>query len=248
MSEASAPQPRQLRAVVIDDEPVYRNHLRALADDRVTFTHAYANAESFLRDPPDVDVVVLDMHINPTDGVAHPMVGAQAIKAVQQEGRPIVIYTSEPRATVLAACLALGVGGVASKAEDPRKLIDTLVAVAAGRFVITTAVAGLGYVFERRGLLPHLKPDWIPVLQRRARGETNKEIAQRLHKSEKTVEKYTNQINAAVVDYLRLISDAPASVLSELPSPDAVRQSAARIEYALGLGPGDLLEPPGKGS
>jgi DNA-binding NarL/FixJ family response regulator len=208
----------RIRLVAVDDDTVIRQGLPLLLPG-FEVVAAFADAESFLAEPPRADVVLLDLKLDGT-GPSTLLRGVTAVQAVSATHR-VLVYTNERRRTVLASCLTGGAWGVVHKAEPVEALAGAITEVAAGRIVITQALTGLAELVERRGALPGLSPRERQVLAGRARGESFRSIAARLYVSEKTAAGYMDQVKAKFADYLRT-------------------HSPADLEYSLGLEPPDL--------
>nr|WP_276511213.1 response regulator transcription factor [Kineosphaera limosa] len=211
----------EVTVACVDDDTLIREGLaRLLPGMRVV--GAFATVEAFLAQRPAAQVVLLDLWLRDPGAAALIGQGAAGVTAVQRAGYRVLIYTNERRREVLAGCLAAGAQGVIHKSESLETLVDAARRVAGGQVVITTALAGLAEVVERRGGLPHLSPRQIDVLRGRARGETYKAIGARLGIAPKTAEEYMGEVNRRFSDYLRT-------------------HSATDLERHLGIGKDDLL-------
>ncbi len=205
----------------IDDDTLIREGIaRLLRGVRVVGT--YEMVEEFLAARPLVDVVLLDLWLRTPGGDATIRQGAAGVAAVHRAGYRVLIYTNERRREVLAGCLAAGAQGVIHKSESLETVVGAVRRVAAGQVVVTTALAGLAEIVERRGGLPHLSPRQVDVLRGRARGETYKSIAARLDIAPKTAEEYMGEVTRRFSDFMRT-------------------HSAADLERHLGIGIDDLL-------
>lgn len=227
----------QVRLAAIDDDTLIREGVSVLLEG-VQVVAAYDRVESFLADRPVVDVVLLDLWLaqdrtvdvllTAGGGAVGPdsvqIQGVKAVAAVANIGYRVLIYTNERRREVLAGCLAAGACGIVHKGEPLSAVVAAVVAVAGGRVVITTALAGLAEVVQRRGDLPTLSPRQLEVLHARARGETYRSIGARLFIAPKTAEEYMAEVNRRFADFL-------------------ADHSPADLERMLGIGPGDLLAP-----
>lgn len=180
-----------------------------------------ASVEELLDEGPDVDVVVLDLHLatGPQPGARQ---GAAAVQAVVASGRTVCIYTQEERPHVLATCLVAGAVGLVSKSRPLPDAQRAFLAVAAGQAVVPSPVADVLRLLERRRQPTLLSPRQREVLGGRARGETYDELARRLHLSPSTLRGYWRDTVDAV-------------------GPDLGGASPGDIEHALGLRPGDLV-------
>jgi len=206
----------------VDDTTALRASLGLLLPD-LDFVSAHPNVEDLLAKRPAADVVVLDLHLA-TAGQPEAAQGPVAIRALVAAGYRVCVYTQEQRRFVLAACLAAGATGVVSKTETLEATAAAFRAVADGELVVPPAVAGLLEVLVRRGSLTVLSPRQRQVLAARARGLTFAEMSRTMFLAESTLRGYWIDLSRIVEEYLQ-------------------ETSAGDIERALGLSPGDLLDP-----
>jgi DNA-binding NarL/FixJ family response regulator len=211
----------RLTAAVIDAETSSRLGLPLLLT-RVAFTGLYETTEQFLADPRGGAVVVMDLHLGGI-GRSPARQRLDAVRAVVDAGYRVCVYTGERTNTVLVAALVAGASGIVHKAESMDQLADALNRVAAGETVVTSAVAGLAELADRRHLIPRLTLRQQQILSARARGEKFESIARRLFISKKVAEEHWAAIAAKFADFLH-------------------QHSAADLERLLGLDPGDLLD------
>jgi two-component system nitrate/nitrite response regulator NarL len=209
------------RVAVIDDDTVIREGLALLlADHDVVAT--FADVAGFLRRPPEVDVVLLDLTLTGTGRPAPPQ-GQAAVRTVAGAGHRVVVYTNERRRAVLVGCLAAGARGIVHKAEPIATLAGAITRVTDGQTVITQALTGLAELAGRRGQIPDLSPRQREVLAGRARGESFPSIAARLYIAPKTAEEHMQKVSEKFAEYLR-------------------DHSPADLERHLGLEPLDLMD------
>lgn len=217
------------RVVVIDDASQTRETF-GVAYPAVQVVAAYDTVDGFLRQPVDVDLVVLDLMLSTNLQQHGVLQGPPAIEELTGRGYRVCIYTDERRPLVLLRCLAAGAIGFARKSDPLEVNQRTFVAAAGGEMVIAQSLVGLAELLSRRGKLPNLTDKQVEVLAARARGEKWESIAERLHIVKKTAEGHLNAVATKMAWFLR---DAHLD-------PDA---SPGDIERALGLSPGDLLDP-----
>lgn len=214
---------RPVRLACVDDDTLIREGVLRLLDG-VSVSGAYSRVDDFLEGAPDVDVVLLDLWLPALVETQTSLQGVRAVSAAVAAGYRVLIYTNENRRDVLAGCLAAGAHGIVHKSEPLEAVVAAARGVAAGHIVITTALAGLAEVVQRRGSMPTLSPRQLDVLGGRARGESFKSIGARLYISPKTAEEYMSEVSRRFASYLR-------------------DHSPADLERLLGIGPGDLLDP-----
>lgn len=222
----SAEHDHDLSVACVDDDTLIRLGFADLVPG-IGRVLTYDSMGPLLADPPQVDVVVLDLWLHAgADPALRPRIlqGASAVAALHRLGYPVLVYTNERRRHVLAACLAAGAQGVVHKAEPLEAVEAAIRTVAAGGGVVTSGLAGLAEAVERRGELPTLSPRQLEVLRGRARGESFKAIGTRLYISPKTAEAYMGEVSKRFADFMQ--SHSPAD-----------------LENHLGVGVGDLLDP-----
>lgn len=210
-----------VRIACVDDDTLIREGIAHLLPG-VQVAAAFRTVEGLLVQRPDAEVVLLDLWLRGANDRYSGRQGIAAIREVVDAGYRVLIYTNEGRREVLAACLAAGAHGVIHKSEPLGALVAAVQGVARDEIVVTTALAGLAEVLQRRASMPSLSPRQLEVLRGRARGEPFKSIAARMYLSPKTVEEYMAEVNRKFAAYLR-------------------DHSPADLERLLGVGPGDLL-------
>lgn len=213
--------PDRPRVALVDDSPFIRDGARLLEPD-LAVVASYASVEELLVADPDVDVVLLDLRLHPAPGTSAQ--GARGVREVAATGAKVLVYTEDRRRMVLAGCLAAGASGVAHKSDPVEWVVDAVRTVARGGVSVTPAVAGVLELAARRGALAPVTGRKLQVLRGRARGETFKAIAARLHIAPSTAEDYMAEVTRMFADYLR-------------------EHSPADLERHLGVGEGDVLDP-----
>lgn len=213
----------RVRLACVDDDTLIREGLGHLLPEAV-MVGVYPRVEDLLVDGPEADVVLVDLWLRGSEEDAGSGAqGMRGVAAVSGAGYRVLIYTNERRRHVLAGCLAAGAVGIVHKSEPLDTLREAVVSVAAGGALMTTAMAGLAELVERRGRMGQLSPRQTEVLRGRARGESFRSIGARLYISPKTAEEYMAEVTRRFSSYLR-------------------EHSPADLERLLGIGPGDLLD------
>lgn len=209
-----------IRAAIVDDTPLMRISLPMLMPG-IEFV-AYADADAFLADRPQVDLVVLDLHLANADQPAARQ-GVAPIRDLVVAGYRVCVYSQEERRFVLAACLAAGARGVVSKAAGIAEARDTFERVAAGETVVPMSLIGLVELLVRRKSVTLLSPRQRALVVGRARGLTYAELARRMFLSEATLRGYWADVCTLVSEHFRALSPGD-------------------LERELGVGPGDLVD------
>lgn len=209
------------RVVVVDDATVIRESFTALMP-QLRVVDTYPRVEELLAAAPEVDVVVLDLHLV-NSAQPDTRQGVAAVRALVAEGYRVCVFSQEERPFVLAACFAAGASGIVSKSTSTAQAQQAFIEVADGSIVVPQAVIGIAEVLVRRDSLTILGERQRQVLAGRARGLTYAELSKQLYLSESTLRGYWREVTLAVSRHLQ-------------------ETTPADIERILGLGPGDLLE------
>jgi DNA-binding NarL/FixJ family response regulator len=184
-----------IRVLVADDHEVVRAGVTALVDrmEDLEICAATGDADEAVSLVDDLrpDVVLMDVRFGPgaTDGI-------EATRAIRQRHPDVgvVVLTSFHDDDALFAAIAAGAGAVVLKDLESTELVSAIRHVAAGESVLDPAVTAS--VLDRlRGApgalgdakLGRLSPRELEILALVAEGRTNREIAERLHLSEKTI-------------------------------------------------------------
>jgi len=158
---------------IVDKSPIVQSGLRALfeADPRFRVVAVAADGERFME---AVDRLSFDIAIT---GWEMPYLsGAGVLRALR--GQPdvprIVIYTGSQDLDVPRQAMALGAAGFCHKSDPPERLVETVVAVAAGRMAFP-------YVDVREldlNPLAGLTEREREILESLSKGMTNKQLAE----------------------------------------------------------------------
>lgn len=195
----------RIRVFLVDDQALFREGLRTLlaADEGVEVVGDAADgrqAISACRDL-DPDVVLMDLRMPGVGGVT----ATREILGHDASIRVLVLTTFEEDEEVFAA-LRAGAAGYLLKDCTPRQLAEAIRAVRRGETYLEPSVAAK-VVAElnrlrpveapaNRALAEPLSEREIQVLREIARGQGNREIAERLHLAEGTVKNYVSAILA----------------------------------------------------
>lgn len=193
----------QLRVVVAEDHYLVREGVRRALEEsdglEVVATVSTADELEAVVDRDQVDVVVTDIRMPPD----HHIEGIDAALRIRTR-RPdvgIVVLSQYADAEYALALLRDGTDGLAyllkERVGDPDQLIAAVHAVAEGGSVIdpdvVAALVGRNAQQSASGLQA-LTPRELDVLGEMAQGHTNAGIAERLHLSESSIEKYATSI------------------------------------------------------
>ncbi|KAB7744257.1 response regulator [Nostocoides sp. F2B08] len=189
-----------VRVYLVDDHALIRRGLQDLLDrfPDIEVVGECASAEEAKRAIPVTrpDVAVLDVRL--TDGSGIDV--CRHLRSTCPSVGVIMLSSFHDEAEVMAAIVA-GASGYVLKAASPHGLVDAVRRVAAGQSVLDPVVTSrvLGQVRDgRAGSLAHsrLTTGEMRILGLLAEGLTNRQIAGRLHLSEKTVKNYVSNVLA----------------------------------------------------
>lgn len=189
-----------LRVLLVDDHEVVRVGVRALIErqpgmevvgEASTVREAVTQAE--LLAP---DVVVLDIRLPGGNGLK----ACQQIKGQRPETR-VIMLTSYPDDEVLFDAISSGADGYVLKQIGSDDLIRALERVGRGEGLLDPALTEQVFAKmrdlrrqERAHAFAELSAQELQILGRVAEGDTNREIGNVLHLSEKTVRNYVSVI------------------------------------------------------
>jgi DNA-binding NarL/FixJ family response regulator len=189
-----------LRAVVVDDHPVFRQGLRTLLEDLGVVVVAEAEdggagVAAVVEHAPDV--VLMDLQMPGVSGVE----ATRRLTAALPEVKVVVMTMVDDDQAVFAAVQA-GATGYLLKGAGQEEIGRALASVASGQAVYGPEVARRLRSFFTAGSaavgaatpFPALSEREREVLDLMARGEGNAGIARRLFLSEKTVRNYVSSI------------------------------------------------------
>lgn len=193
----------QIRILLADDHALVRRTLRRCLEAEADFTVVadVCNADEAVAQARQLkpDIVLLDVDMP-------GMVCFDAARLIMADNPAtrVVFLSAFFHDRYIDQALAVGASGYITKTEPPEVLVQAIRAVVDGavyyspevrsRIVIDTQGARLGGVMQSRG--GRLTPRELQVLQYIARGLSKKEIADRLHLSERTVNCHTASMMA----------------------------------------------------
>lgn len=219
-----------IRVLVADDHTLFRKGLQSLLEhlggievvgEAATGHEAVALAEELLP-----DVVLLDINMPGLSGI-------EATKLIQRDTPHvgIILVTMYDDAESIYSGMRAGARGYVLKGADPEELKHAIEAASRGEVLMSQPVAAkLLQRFERIGDTDHpdvpydqLNSRELEVLRLAAEGLRNKEIADRLFLSEKTVKNRISNIfvKLRVNDRTQAILHGLRSGLIKLPDDQA---------------------------
>jgi len=191
--------PSQTRVLIVDDHEVVREGLRALLRRRPELavvgeadSVASAIAEASRCEP---DVVVMDVRLPDGSGVE----ACREIRSKRPDVRVIMLTSYADDDAVLASIMA-GATGYLLKQTQGKTLVDAIERATRGESLLDPAVTQRVLEQLRSGRskkdddLALLSEQERKILDLIAEGKTNKEIAQEIYLSDKTVKNYVSSI------------------------------------------------------
>ena len=220
------PVRERLRIVIAEDNYLVREGTRRLLEDsgEVDVLASVSTAEELLEvvDGLRPDVVLTDIRMPP----AHHLEGIQAAHSIRQRHPRIgvVVLSQHSDATYALQLFKSGTEGLGyllkSRVGELDELLHALREVAAGRSVIDPGVVERLVDYRARQTespLRMLSEREVDVLREMAEGKSNPTIAEALHLSESSVEKYINTIFSKLgLSEERSVSRRVAAVLTYL--------------------------------
>ena len=182
------PNRKPLTVVLADDHVVVRSGLRLLLESEpgLSVVGECGDVAGALEAVEAVrpDVLVLDLHM-PGD----PSLAAIPRIREQHPGTHVIVLTAQRDPSFAAEALRLGASGYLPKEAAEGQLLEAIrLAVEGGTYLEPQLGARLAAVAERTP--PELSERELEVLQLIARGLTNREIAERLFLSVRTIESH----------------------------------------------------------
>ncbi len=214
--------------LIADDHPLFRAALRgaaadAIADLQVSEAESLDGVLAALETDPDIDLVLLDLHMPGNHGLA----GLAAIRA-QHPGVAVVVVSANDDPRVIRRALDHGAAGYLPKSTGLNELRDAIRTVMACEQWLPPAMRGAvsnasSSADDTRlaARLASLSPQQFRVLVLVAEGLLNKQIADRLDIQERTVKAHMT----AIFERLGVRNRTQAGVvLRELELSDPSRQ------------------------
>jgi DNA-binding NarL/FixJ family response regulator len=207
--------PQQVSVLIVDDHDVVREGLRALIQKRTEFglvgeAESVASAvEAARKHQPDV--IIMDVRLPDGSGVE----ACREIRTERPETKVLMLTSYSDDEAVLNSIMA-GASGYLLKQTRSSDLLEALRRVAAGESLLDPSVTTRVLERLRSGKseadddLALLSDQEQKILDLIAEGKTNKEIAEEVFLSDKTVKNYVSSILSKL--NLRRRSEAAAFI------------------------------------
>ena len=178
-----------IRLIIADDHPVVRSGLKAILASQPDFELVadVGNGDFALAASADLypDVILMDLQMPAMDGVT----ATAHIHAKHPSIRILVLTTYDTDADILRA-LDAGATGYLLKDAPPEELFRAIRAAAKGEVILAPSVAAKLTRRLTNTLEKSLSAREIEALTLAARGNSNKDIAAKLHITEATVKSH----------------------------------------------------------
>lgn len=208
----------KIQLMIVDDHPVVRDGLRGMLENQPDFEviGEASDGEAAVRmaESLNPEIVLMDLRMPVMDGVT----ALREIKAHNSKIQVLVLTTYDSDADILPAIEA-GASGYLLKDSTREELFAAIRAAARGEAVLAPAVAARLVGRMRAPAEEKLSSRELEVLQAVAEGDSNSEIASRLHISQATVKSHLINIFGKLG-----VSDRTAAVTV------ALRRSILRLE------------------
>jgi DNA-binding NarL/FixJ family response regulator len=198
MTTEAPTQTQVARVLIVDDQTLFRTGLARLLDedDRVQVVGQAVDGADALKKVAALkpDIVLMDLKMPNLDGVE----ATRRIVAEHPGVKVLILSTFDADSYVLQA-LRAGASGYVLKDSQPQAVVSSVLAVISGERVMANAVANrvldmLTGATTPKEFYDGLTVREIEILKLLAVGQANKQIAHRLHISEKTVRNHVSHM------------------------------------------------------
>ena len=187
-----------IRVLIADDQTLFRTGLARLLDEdpRVHVIDQAVDGADAVEKAAKLkpDIVLMDLKMPNLDGIE----ATRRIVAEQPGIRVLVLSTFDADSYVLQA-LRAGASGYLLKDSHPQAVVSSILAVMSGERVMANAVANrvldmLTGAATPKEFYDGLTVREIEILKLLASGQANKQIAHKLHISDKTVRNHVSHM------------------------------------------------------
>ncbi|CAG7627109.1 Response regulator protein VraR [Paenibacillus solanacearum] len=190
-----------MRIVIAEDHPLFRSGVRNLlrtTDDLEVVGEAASGEEALaLVEQLQPDLVLMDIRMPGMNGIE----ATRLIKETHPAVEVLILTMFRDDQSVFTA-MRVGAKGYILKDSDEEELLQSIRMVGNGGAVFSSDIAGrMMHYFSQPQTVPAQDPAFaeltkreMAILERIAEGDSNAEIAARLHISSKTVANYVSNI------------------------------------------------------
>jgi two-component system invasion response regulator UvrY len=203
-----------IRVFIADDHAIVRGGIRRILEDQagIQIVGEAADGQGAIQKilETDPDVILLDISMPGMDGLDV----TKQLKAIDSKVR-ILILTMHAEEQYAPRLMKAGAMGYVTKHAAPEDLVKAIHAVHSGKRFISPSLAedmAWRYLANRNPLSPVecLSDRELQVLRLLAKGNTNREIADSLHLSVKTIDTY----RARVLEKLNLRNNSELTLFA----------------------------------
>ncbi|MDF2531193.1 MAG: hypothetical protein K0Q65_774 [Clostridia bacterium] len=185
----------KIKVLLVDDHSVVRYGIRSIIEkdpqiqvcgETESLTETYIQAESL-----QPDIVLLDMKLPDGDGVT----GCIRLKSISPHLK-VIILTAFADENIVYEAVKAGIDGYLLKNIEGKAITKAIIDVYHGRSIIDPSISHSLMKIIQKGneAEHHLAPQERNILELISQGRTNKEIADVLYLSEKTVRNNVSKI------------------------------------------------------
>jgi DNA-binding NarL/FixJ family response regulator len=177
-----------LRVALVDDHPAI---LRAVMGEITAAFHVAEvvrarHVDEILATPGPYEVVVLDVQL------ADDSDPADNVRRIAERGWPVLLYTQETNARMVARCFRAGAKGIVGKSQDLADLLEAVGLIANGQPYLSGEWAAA--LSSDAAAIPSLAPREAEALRMYASGLPMKSVARRMGISPETVKDYLMRV------------------------------------------------------
>lgn len=178
----------ELSVALVDDHPAIFTALTAEISSAFPLSRVSQarHVSEVLATPGPYDVVVLDVQLNDDSDPA------DNVRRVMERGWPVLLYTQETSARVVARCFQAGAKGIVGKSQDLGELMDAVRIVAGSQPYLSGDWAAA--LTSEAAAIPALAPREAEALRLYASGLPMKSVARRMGISSETVKDYLMRV------------------------------------------------------
>jgi DNA-binding NarL/FixJ family response regulator len=186
------------RVLIADDQTLFRTGLARLLDEdpRVEVVGQAVDGADAVKQAAALkpDVLLMDLKMPNLDGVE-----ATRRMVSEQPGVKVLILSTFDADSYVLKALGAGASGYVLKDSQPDAIVSSILAVISGERVMANAVANrvldmLTGTTSPKDFYDGLTAREVEILKLLAAGQANKQIARRLHISEKTVRNHVSHM------------------------------------------------------
>jgi len=161
------------------------------------------HVDDVLATPGPYDLVVLDVQLGDDSDPA------TNVRRVSERGWPVLLYTQETNARVVARCFRAGASGIVGKSQDLADLLEAVRLIVSGQPYLSGDWASA--LSSDAAAIPSLAPREAEALRMYASGLPMKSVARRMGISPETVKDYLMRVRRRYEEVGR-----PAATKTEL--------------------------------